>query len=96
MIAKWQENLKARMQDPQTVVDYVGALMSYRTDVRRAAIDLDSADNKRLADIATGWKHIAPGGQPIAWVTANGRLSALRDFFRYSVSQGWLPINPLP
>ncbi len=96
MIAAWYYDLKARMQDEQTVKDYMRALTLYRADILRAAIDLDDADKTRLGEIAMGWKHLSLIGRPISKEVANQRLTPLRNFYRFAEQQGWVLGNPIP
>jgi site-specific recombinase XerD len=96
MITQWESDLQGRMQDQQTVRDYMRALEFYRQDVRRAGLDLDDSAAMRLTEIAVGWKHIALTGKPITWATAHANLAGPREFYKFAEQQGWISCNPSP
>lgn len=96
MIGTWHQGLKSRMRDLQTVRDYMRSLTLYRADVIRAGTDLDDADKRRLADIATGWKWISLSGKAIGREAAEQRLTGLRSFYGLAEENGWINGNPIP
>lgn len=88
------------IRDTRTSASYAGLLEDYRTQLGRAGLDLDSADERALALLAQEWarrpragvdsrgRPLKHAGQPVSSATHNLRLATVSSFYTFARRYG--------